>query len=82
LQRSHLQSGYRGQWEFVVGEFLGAKKGMGLLISTAQGSFNANGVFAAMIILAVMALVVEFIITRFENYVVKWRPAPFNEQGA
>jgi NitT/TauT family transport system permease protein len=66
----------------VVGEFLGAKQGMGLLISTAQGAFNANGVFAAMIILAVMALVVEFLITRFENYVVKWRPAPFNEQGA
>lgn len=66
----------------VVGEFLGAKQGMGLLISTAQGAFNANGVFAAMIILAVMALVVEFIITRFENYVVKWRPAPLNEQGA
>ncbi|TIX55334.1 MAG: ABC transporter permease, partial [Mesorhizobium sp.] len=52
----------------VVGEFLGAKQGMGLLISTAQGAFNANGVFAAMIILAVMALVVEFIITRFEDY--------------
>lgn len=65
----------------VVGEFLGAKQGMGLLISTAQGAFNANGVFAAMIILAVMALVVEFLITRFENYAVKWRPAPFNEQG-
>lgn len=65
----------------VVGEFLGAKQGMGLLISTAQGAFNANGVFAAMIILAVMALVVEFIITRFENYVVKWRPASFSEQG-
>ena len=65
----------------VVGEFLGAKKGMGLLISTAQGAFNANGVFSAMIILAVMALVVEFIITQIENRLVKWRPAPFNEQG-
>jgi len=63
----------------VVGEFLGAKKGMGLLIATAQGSFNANGVFAAMIILAVLALVVEFIITRIENRLVKWRPQPLNE---
>lgn len=63
----------------VVGEFLGAKKGMGLLISTAQGAFNANGVFAAMIILAVLALVVEFIITRIENRLVKWRPQPLNE---
>ncbi|HVJ43390.1 MAG TPA: ABC transporter permease [Dongiaceae bacterium] len=63
----------------VVGEFLGAKKGMGLLISTAQGAFNANGVFAAMIILAALALVVEFIITRIENRLVKWRPQPLNE---
>src|SRR3546814_15347338 len=37
----------------VVGEFLGAKQGIGLLISTAQGAFNANGVFAALLILAV-----------------------------
>lgn len=62
----------------VVGEFLGAKKGVGLLISTAQGSFNANGVFAAMVILAVLALVVEGLITLLENRLVKWRPAPFD----
>ena len=61
----------------VVGEFLGARKGVGLLISTAQGSFNANGVFAAMVILAVLALVVEGIITLVENHLVKWRPVPF-----
>lgn len=63
----------------VVGEFLGAKKGVGLMISTAQGAFNANGVFAAMVILAVLALVVEFIITLVENRLVKWRPAPLND---
>ncbi len=66
----------------VVGEFLGAKKGVGLLISTAQGAFNANGVFAAMVILAVLALIVEYIITLVENRLVKWRPAPLNEQHA
>ncbi|MEQ1937325.1 ABC transporter permease [Mesorhizobium sp. CN5-321] len=64
----------------VVGEFLGARQGMGLLISTAQGAFNANGVFAAMIILAVMALAVEFVITQVENRLVKWRPQPFSGQ--
>ncbi|RYB04112.1 ABC transporter permease [Lichenibacterium ramalinae] len=62
----------------VVGEFLGAKKGVGLLISTAQGSFNADGVFAAMVILAVLALVVEGLITLVENRLVKWRPVPFD----
>ncbi len=66
----------------VVGEFLGAKKGVGLMISTAQGTFNANGVFAAMVILAVLALVVEYIITLIENHLVKWRPQALSEQEA
>jgi NitT/TauT family transport system permease protein len=66
----------------VVGEFLGSKQGIGLLISTAQGAFNANGVFAAMIILAVMALVAEFVITWIEDRLVKWKPAPLNDTGA
>ncbi|MGO4728098.1 MULTISPECIES: ABC transporter permease [unclassified Inquilinus] len=65
----------------VVGEFLGARHGVGLLIATAQGAFNANGVFAAMIILAVLALGVEYLITIVENRLVKWRPAPFNEHA-
>ena len=39
----------------VVGEFLGSTKGLGLLISTAQNTFNADGVFAAMVILAVVS---------------------------
>lgn len=65
----------------VVGEFLGAKQGVGLLIATAQGAFNANGVFAAMIILAVLALAMEFLITLVENHLVKWRPVPYSEQN-
>jgi NitT/TauT family transport system permease protein len=58
----------------VVGEFLGSRQGVGLLISTAQGAFNANGVFAAMIILAVMALAAEYALTLLENRLVRWRP--------
>ncbi|MEO6972191.1 MAG: ABC transporter permease [Rhodoferax sp.] len=61
----------------VVGEFLGAKQGMGLLISTAQGAFNASGVFAAMIVLAVVALIADFLLTRLEKRLLKWRPAVF-----
>jgi NitT/TauT family transport system permease protein len=61
----------------VVGEFLGAKEGIGLLISTAQGAFNAAGVFAAMIVLAVVALLADFLLTRLENRLLKWRPAAF-----
>ncbi|WP_245800485.1 ABC transporter permease [Thiomonas intermedia] len=61
----------------VVGEFLGARQGIGLLISTAQGAFNASGVFGAMIVLAVVALMAEGLITLLENRLLKWRPAQF-----
>ncbi|WP_019938630.1 ABC transporter permease [Bordetella sp. FB-8] len=61
----------------VVGEFLGAKQGLGLLISAAQGTFNASGVFAAMIVLAVVALAVDFILTTTEHRMLKWRPQQF-----
>lgn len=65
----------------VVGEFLGSKQGIGLLISTAQGAFNAAGVFAAMIVLAVVALAAEFLITRMEDLLLKWRPPQFTESS-
>jgi NitT/TauT family transport system permease protein len=63
----------------VVGEFLGSRQGIGLLIATAQGAFNAAGVFAAMIVLAVVALLAEFLLTQLENRLLKWRPPQFSE---
>ncbi len=59
----------------VVGEFLGSRQGIGLLISTAQGAFNASGVFAAMIVLAVVALAADYLLTRLENRLLKWKPS-------
>jgi NitT/TauT family transport system permease protein len=61
----------------VVGEFLGSKQGIGLLISTAQGAFNASGVFAAMIVLAVVALAADYLLTSLERRLLKWKPAAF-----
>ncbi|NMI00922.1 ABC transporter permease [Pseudonocardia acidicola] len=58
----------------IVGEFLGAQQGLGLLIRTAQGTFNANGVLAAMVIVAVVALIAEGLITAVEKKVLRWRP--------
>lgn len=65
----------------VVGEFLGSRQGIGLLISTAQGAFNAAGVFAAMIVLAVVALAAEFLLAQIENKLLKWRPPQFSDAG-
>jgi NitT/TauT family transport system permease protein len=61
----------------VVGEFLGARVGIGLLIATAQGAFNASGVFAAMIVLGIMAFLADYILTIIEGRLLKWRPAQF-----
>lgn len=65
----------------VVGEFLGSTEGLGMMIATAQGLFNPNGVFAAMFILAVVALVAEGLITWLENRLLKWRPTPIGGVG-
>jgi NitT/TauT family transport system permease protein len=59
----------------IVGEFLGAQKGLGLLIRTAQGTFDANGVLAAMVIIAVVALIAEYLITLIERRLLAWRPS-------
>ena len=58
----------------IVGEFLGARHGMGLLIATAQGSFDSDGVFAAMIVVAVVALAAEALIGWAEDRLLAWRP--------
>jgi len=60
-----------------VGEFRGAKQGMGLLIAPAHGAFNDCGVFGAMILLAGAALAGDFVLTRLEGRLLKWRPAAF-----
>jgi NitT/TauT family transport system permease protein len=58
----------------IVGEFIGAQRGLGQLIRSAQGTFDANGVWAAMVIMAVVALLAEWLITRLEKRLLRWRP--------
>ena len=43
----------------IVGEFLGSQRGLGLVIATAQNTFDANGVFGAMLVIGVLALSAE-----------------------
>jgi NitT/TauT family transport system permease protein len=58
----------------VVGEFVGADKGLGLLINNAQGTFDAAGIYAGMIVITVIALVAEWLLTLLENRLLSWRP--------
>jgi NitT/TauT family transport system permease protein len=63
----------------IVGEYLGAQKGLGLLIATSQNNFNPDGVFAAMLIIAVIALTAEGLIGQLERRVLAWRPPSTTE---
>jgi len=58
----------------VVGEYTGADKGLGLLINHAQGTFDAGGIYAGMIIITVIALLAEWLLTLLERRLLAWRP--------
>jgi len=63
----------------VVGEFIGGLQGIGLVIQTAGANFNANGVFAAITILAVVALLSEALVTALERRLLRWRPTTVSD---
>jgi NitT/TauT family transport system permease protein len=58
----------------IVGEFVGARFGIGQLISIAKGTFDAAGMYAAIVLVMMVTLVAEFIMTKIENRLAKWRP--------
>lgn len=58
----------------IVGEFLGSEKGLGLVIATAQNTFDANGVFGAMLVIGVLALSAEWVMAKIEKRLLAWQP--------
>ena len=58
----------------IVGEFLGAQGGLGLVIATAQNTFDANGVFGAMLVIGLLALGAEWLMSELEKRLLAWRP--------
>ncbi|WP_035055521.1 ABC transporter permease [Andreprevotia chitinilytica] len=63
----------------IVGEFVGSRYGIGLLINVARGSFDAAGMYAAIVIIMVVALLAEYLMTLLEHRLAKWRPAPLQD---
>ncbi len=58
----------------IVGEFLGSQRGLGLVIATAQNTFDANGVFGAMLVIGALALSAEWAMARLERQLLAWQP--------
>jgi NitT/TauT family transport system permease protein len=59
----------------IVGEFLGSQRGLGLVIATAQNTFDANGVFGAMLVIGALALSAEWLMSIVEKRLLAWQPS-------
>ena len=57
----------------VVGEYLGAARGVGYLIAQAEGVFDTTGVFAGMAVLSAVVLIVGWGVTRLEKWLLRWK---------
>jgi NitT/TauT family transport system permease protein len=66
----------------IVGEFLGAQHGLGLVIATSMNQFDPNGVFGAMFIIMILALFAEWLLGLLERRLMSWRPQAQNEASA
>jgi NitT/TauT family transport system permease protein len=58
----------------VVGEYLGSSRGIGYVVSQAEGVFDTTGVFAGLILTSAVVLCIDLGIERLERYLLRWRP--------
>ncbi|MFN7924806.1 MAG: ABC transporter permease [Bryobacteraceae bacterium] len=59
----------------VVGEYLGASRGVGYMIAQAEGTFDTTGVFAGMTVLAAVVLAVGAVVNAAEKRLLRWKRA-------
>jgi len=57
----------------VVGEYLGSTRGLGYVISQAEGTFDTTGVFAGMTVLGIVVVIVSAGVTRLEQWLLRWK---------
>jgi NitT/TauT family transport system permease protein len=57
----------------VVGEYLGASRGIGYVISQAEGTFDTTGVFAGLAVLSVFVIIVGEAVARLERRLLAWK---------
>jgi NitT/TauT family transport system permease protein len=57
----------------VVGEFVGADRGLGFLINLARGLFDTALMFVALLTLMIIALALYFMVSLLESWSLRWR---------
>jgi NitT/TauT family transport system permease protein len=57
----------------VVGEYLGATRGLGYVIAQAEGTFDTTGVFAGMTVLGIVVVAASAGVSRLERWLLRWK---------
>src|SRR5437870_3785565 len=58
----------------VVAEYIGSNAGLGRRIATAEAFFDSTGVFGGIVVIAVLALILDFALQWVEGAFSRWKP--------
>jgi NitT/TauT family transport system permease protein len=58
----------------IVGEFIGAERGLGKLIIEAEARANAAEMMVAIFIMMIVGIVLAFVVRRVQAYLLRWQP--------
>jgi NitT/TauT family transport system permease protein len=65
----------------VVGEFVGAQAGLGVLILQLEAQADTAGSFAVCVVLSVMGIALTALLRRIQHRVLHWMPADSSQQA-
>jgi NitT/TauT family transport system permease protein len=58
----------------VIGELVASNRGLGFLISDSSARFDTSGVFAALVVLSVLAALLNLLVSVLSRYANRWKP--------
>lgn len=64
----------------IVGEFIGAERGLGKLIIEAEARANAAEMMVAIFVMMIVGILLAWIVRRVQAYLLRWQPQ-FERQG-
>jgi NitT/TauT family transport system permease protein len=64
----------------VVGEFVGAQGGLGVLILQMEAQMDTGGSFAVLVLLSVIGIVLTGVLRRLQRRVLHWMPADMSQR--
>jgi NitT/TauT family transport system permease protein len=58
----------------IVGEFIGAERGLGKLIIEAEARANASEMMVAIFVMMIVGILLAIIVRRIQSYLLRWQP--------